>query len=71
MGESRASGDVSQSEYVQGLVDAAALVADRQRGAAKVLVMDQVNALPFMLGYPPPRGGNLWLWPGAPVRSSR
>ncbi|HEX2890811.1 hypothetical protein [Vineibacter terrae] len=70
VGESRASGDVSQSEYVQGLVDAAALFADHQRAAAKVLVMDQVNALPFMLGYPPPRGGNLWIWPGAPARSA-
>ncbi len=70
VGESRAGGDVSQSEYVQGLLDAAAMFTDHQRGAAKILVMDQVNALPFMLGYPPPRGGNLWIWPGSPARSA-
>jgi len=62
--------DASQSEYVQGLVEAAALFSGGGRGPSKVLMLDQVNALPFMLGFPPPRGGNLWIWPGAPMRSA-
>lgn len=60
--------ELSQFEYVQSLLEAAALFADGERGPARILVIDQVNPLPFMLGYPPPHGGNLWLWPGAPVR---
>jgi len=32
------------------------------------VVLDQVNPFPFMLGWPPPHGGNLWSGPGAPVR---
>jgi hypothetical protein len=31
------------------------------------VLLDQVNPLPFMLGWAPPRGGNLWSGSGAPV----
>ncbi|HKU98995.1 MAG TPA: hypothetical protein VJR58_27130 [Vineibacter sp.] len=65
----RLSQDASDFDYVQGLVEAAALFTDAGRGPTKILMLDQVNALPFVLGYPPPRGGNLWLWPG-PARSA-
>lgn len=53
---------VTQAEYVSTLLEAAAHLAG---APAKVLLLDQVNALPFVLGYPPPRGGPLWLWPEA------
>jgi len=33
-----------------------------------VVLLDQVNPLPFMLGLEPPRGGNLWSGAGAPVQ---
>jgi hypothetical protein len=49
---------IAQSEYVRSLVEAAELLAHQP---VRVLVLDQVNPLPFMLGYPPPRGGHLWL----------
>uniref|UniRef100_UPI0025BF2295 hypothetical protein n=1 Tax=Luteitalea sp. TaxID=2004800 RepID=UPI0025BF2295 len=49
---------LSQHQYVQSLLAAARLF---DAGApVRVLVLDQVNALPFVLGFPPPR--NSWLW---------
>jgi hypothetical protein len=62
------SQQISDLEYVQTLMEAASLFADGRRSAAKILVLDQVNPVPFMLGYPPPRGGSLWLWPDMPAR---
>ena len=56
---------LGQAEYVASLVEAAALLTDRPQN---ILVLDQVNPLPFVLGYPPPRGSTLWLSPQAPVR---
>lgn len=58
---------VTASEYLKTLEAGAALFSDGQRGRVRILVLDQVNPFPFMLGYPPPRGGNLWLWPEDPV----
>jgi hypothetical protein len=52
---------LSQQQYVRTLTEAAALLA-RDGRATRVFVLDQVNALPFVLGYPPPRGVPLWLW---------
>lgn len=58
---------LSQSEYVMTLLEA----ADHLAGApVKIFVIDQVNALPFVLGYPPPRGGPLWLWPESTPRDA-
>jgi len=44
------------------------LLGDGRHCRGGVVVLDQVNPFPFMLGWPPPRGGNLWSGPGAPVR---
>jgi hypothetical protein len=33
-----------------------------------VVLLDQANPLPFMLGLEPPRGGNLWSGAAAPVQ---
>ena len=56
---------VAQAEYVETLVEAASQLSGRPQ---KVLVLDQVNPMPFVLGYPPPRGGTMWLWPESPAR---
>jgi hypothetical protein len=56
---------LGQAEYVASLVEAAAHLSDRPQ---KVLILDQVNPLPFVLGYPPPRGSTLWLSPQGPGR---
>ena len=46
-------------------VGAASLLAGHPQ---KVLVVDQVNPMPYVLGYPPPRGSPLWMGPDAPPR---
>jgi hypothetical protein len=60
---------LTQSAYVQTLLEAAALFAG-EREPVRILVLDQVNAMPFVLGFPPPRGGELWLWPQNPARAA-
>jgi hypothetical protein len=60
--------ELSPTEYVATLVEAATLLASGRHRAGGIVVLDQVNPLPFMLGWPPPRGGNLWSGPGAPVQ---
>jgi hypothetical protein len=62
--------EVSQYEYAQSLMDAAALFDDPARREGAMVVLDQVNPVPFMLRRPPPRGSQLWLdlrfpWPPA------
>jgi hypothetical protein len=56
---------LGQAEYVETLAEAAAELTDRPQ---IVLVLDQVNPMPFVLGYPPPRGSTLWQSPRAPAR---
>ena len=60
--------ELSPSEYVETLVEAAALLQSGRHRPGGVVVLDQVNPLPFMLGWSPPRGDNLWSGLGAPVR---
>ena len=60
--------ELSPAEYVETLVEAAALLADGRRHPGGIVVLDQVNPFPFMLGWPPPRGGYLWSGPGAPIQ---
>jgi hypothetical protein len=57
--------ELTSAEYVETLMEAASLLANDQGG---IVVLDQVNPLPFMLGLAPPRGGNLWSGAGAPVQ---
>jgi hypothetical protein len=57
--------ELSAAEYVETLLEAAALLGNDQ---CSVVLLDQVNPLPFMLGLAPPRGGNLWSGAGAPVQ---
>jgi hypothetical protein len=60
--------ELSSAEYVGTLSEAAAVLDDGRRRPGGVVVLDQVNPLPFMLGWAPPRGGNLWSGPSAPVQ---
>jgi hypothetical protein len=60
--------ELSPAEYVETIVEATALLGDGRHCRGGVVVLDQVNPFPFMLGWPPPRGGNLWSGPGAPVQ---
>ena len=62
--------ELSPGEYVETLLDAAALLEQTPGGPGRIVVLDQVNPFPFMLGLKPPRGGNLWSWTGAPVRAA-
>lgn len=63
--------ELSSSEYVETLRDAAALLGRTSGRHDRVAVLDQVNPFPFMLGLAPPRGGNLWSDPDAPERAPK
>lgn len=53
--------DLSQQEYVATLLSAAEMLEARPPGG--IALFDQVNPLPFMLGWRPAPGANLWsLW---------
>ena len=60
--------ELSPAEYVETIVEAAALLGDGRHCHGGVVVLDQVNPFPFMLGWPPAYGDNLWSGPSAPVR---
>jgi len=55
--------ELTAAEYVETLLEAAAMLTGDD---CRIVLLDQVNPLPFMLGRPPPRGGNLWSGAGAP-----
>lgn len=59
--------EISQRDYVRSILEAAALL---ERATGGIVLLDQVNPMPFVLGVPPPRGASLWLdlafpWPSA------
>jgi hypothetical protein len=60
--------ELSTTEYVETLLEAAAVLADGRHRRGGIVVLDQVNPFPFMLGWAPPRGGYLWSGPGAPIQ---
>lgn len=60
--------ELSPFEYVETILEAADLLTGRRYPRGGVAVLDQVNPLPFVLGWPPPRGENLWQDPTKPVR---
>jgi hypothetical protein len=62
----RARHELTPHEYVQTLRDAVALLTENGLVRGRIVVLDQINPLPFMLGREPPRGGNLWSGAGAP-----
>jgi hypothetical protein len=52
--------ELSQYEYVQTILELAELLRARGAAASSVVVIDQVNPLPFAMGARAPRWGNLW-----------
>jgi hypothetical protein len=59
--------EISQRDYVESILEAATLLELAKGG---VVLLDQVNPMPFVLGVPPRRGASLWLdlafpWPSA------
>jgi hypothetical protein len=61
--------ELSSSEYVETLLDAVTLLGDVPGRHGRIVVLDQVNPFPFMLGLAPPRSGNLWSGPDAPKQA--
>jgi hypothetical protein len=65
--------ELTPAEYVETLLEAATLLQNERHRPGGIVVLDQVNPLPFMLGWPPPSGGNLWsgwatpIWPAGEV----
>lgn len=59
--------ELSPFEYVETIMEAAALLQDGRHLPGNVVLLDQINPLPFMLGIEPARGGNLWSGVGEPV----
>jgi hypothetical protein len=53
-------------EYVQVLLEAADILSGRAAGG--IALFDSVNPLPFMLGWQPVGGANLWSTWNAPIR---
>jgi hypothetical protein len=53
---------------VNTLLEAAHHLQGGRHRPGAIVLLDQVNPLPFMLGRLPPRGGNLWSGSGAPAQ---
>jgi hypothetical protein len=59
--------ELSPFEYVETIMQAASLLQDGRHLPGSVVLLDQINPLPFMLGIEPSRGGTLWLGLGEPL----
>lgn len=62
--------EITPAEYVDTLIEAADLFETGRLRPGEIVVLDQVNPLPFMLGIPPPRHGTLWSGWGTPALSA-
>jgi hypothetical protein len=63
----RSRHELTPHEYIETLREATALLTANGLAQGKIVVLDQINPLPFMLALEPPRGGNLWSGAGAPA----
>jgi hypothetical protein len=52
--------ELTQQEYLKTILGLADWLRERDAASARVVIIDQVNPLPFVLGATAPRGGNLW-----------
>lgn len=59
--------ELSPFEYVETIMQAASLLQDGRHLPGSVVLLDQINPLPFMLGIEPARGGTLWSGLGEPL----
>ena len=60
----------TQYEYVQSILEAAALFDESEGRPGGIVVLDQVNPLPFVLGRRASSGNNLWKAPEFPWLSA-
>lgn len=63
---------LTQRRYVETIVEAVGILRGEGREPGGVALLDEVNPVPFALGWAPPAGGNLWYdlefpWPSAEV----
>jgi hypothetical protein len=56
----RAGRGLSQQEYIKTVISLADFLQKEDVASARFVVIDQTNPLPFVLGAPAPRGGDLW-----------
>ena len=63
--------ELTAAEYVETLLEAADLLSDKRYPPGGIVLLDQVNPLPFMLGIKPPRGDNLWSGLERPIRPAQ
>jgi len=61
-----AGANLAQYSYINTLLEAAALFTNGSYPEGRIQLFDRINPLPFMLGFPPPKGGYLWWEPTAP-----
>lgn len=57
-----------QTGYLSNVLEATSFFSAGGYPPGRIRVIDRVNPLPFMLGYPPPRGGDLFWEPTSPPR---
>jgi hypothetical protein len=68
--EAGISEELTQFEYIQTILEAEALLSKPGMTPGGITVLDQVNPMPFVMNWPPPRGGSMWLAPTFPWRTA-
>jgi len=68
--EAGTSEELTQFEYIQTILEAQALLSKPGMTPGGIAVLDQVNPMPFVMNWPPPRGGSMWLAPTFPWRTA-
>lgn len=58
--ETHGDAPITQLQYVQTILEAVEMLRGEAREPGGVALIDQVNPLPFALGWAPAAGGNLW-----------
>ncbi|MFV3130386.1 hypothetical protein [Niveispirillum sp. KHB5.9] len=59
---------LERATYFSSLLEAASLFSPARYPSGRIVVIDRINPLPFILGFPPPRGGDLFWDRGSPPR---
>lgn len=68
--EAGTSEALTQSEYIQTILEAEELLSKPGIQPGGIALLDQVNPLPFVMNWPPPRGGSMWFHPDFPWRTA-
>jgi hypothetical protein len=68
--EAGISEELTQFEYLQTILEAQELLSKPGIRPGGIALLDQVNPLPFVMNWPPPRGGSMWFAPNFPWRTA-